>query len=392
MRKLVIGDIHYKGNDDDKLFNSLIKNIYNDLQFSSVVLLGDVIDNPNKLNVNLFNQLFDLFRFFHNNNVNLTILTGNHDLIQGVNFLDMINISNNIRIVSEPYVEFIDGYLDVYIPYHNDLPNEKDVIEKLKETFISNYLKNKEHINLINIYTHNQYKENSTGFSKSLNEYYEFIFNIKDVNINVISGHIHKHILKKINNNVKLYNIGCAIARSFNDYIDDNVLYLFINQQNIDEIKINSSDNKYNIKLPIYKTFNIYDDFNRIFNILDDNSLILADNIYININIDDGLLKTVSIDNKQKFFDKVAYINKIYKNKIKYSIKQLSTVDDNYIMSDNFEDILNIDIDKYRSIEVNNINNIIFDIIDLAIKNEKFNIKKEDIINFINEYSEILTE
>lgn len=399
---LVVGDIHYKGDEVDKTFNNLIYNLYEDYMFDNLILLGDVIDNPTKININTISEMYSLFKFINKNNISVEMITGNHDLINGVNFFDLIYISEKANIISQPYAKITDNILHLFIPYHNNLPNEVEYLDKLKEQFLTNYINNVDKINTINVYTHNQYKENSTMFDKSIFEYYDFIFKTNGVSkkkINIISGHIHKHILKEITTNIKLYNIGCSISRSFNDFIED-VKYLLIDTTtgDIEVLSINPHTNKYNIKLPVYKTFNIKDNFDTIFSdILRNNDLITKDNIYININIDNKLFSTIDIEKKQEFFDNIAYINRIHRNKIKYTIKDLNTQDTDNDFVDmtslyNFEKAFE-KIDEIRTTSNNTspTSNIIFDIIKLAIKTDNLNIKEDDIIDFINRYADFFS-
>lgn len=183
---LVIGDPHFKGNISElKEYSEKVITEAKKLKLDAIVVLGDILDNHEHVNINIFNVaekfIGDLSALAHT-----FLIIGNHDYVNNRQFLTDKHIFNpfkqwkNVTVVDEPIITTIKKKDFVFCPY---VENGR-FLEALNKTI--EYGKSWElcecvfsHVEIKGCVTENGYK---SGQGNIWEEGYPFL----------ISGHIHK--------------------------------------------------------------------------------------------------------------------------------------------------------------------------------------------------------
>lgn len=318
MRKLIIGDLHFGVKSNSlawlqsqlSLFDKQIIGVIKDEEIDEVAILGDLMDIRFAVNQqvgievkNLIRRLLTAFP-----DKKFVMLAGNHDyytpleefayyncyeLMFGEEFLQC---HPNLTIVSrEPYLED-DGSL--YLPWY--WTENTDHFDEI----LYNYdFRN----DVTAVYCHADLACWPGARIGSLR------------GCPVYSGHIHNIVEDPISN---LYNVGAALALTFNDYNQDRYVYIIENQKIVKRVK-----NEVTFK------------FKRLFNeeiFTQDDSYF--QNAYIQLCISSANL------NKAKYIDQIKHIKSKYIDNVNIKVH---VIDDDNDLGDIVIESLDTDIRSY---------------------------------------------
>ena len=317
MRSLVIGDIHFgiKSNSLSWLESQLDffhNQIYNEIETQNIeriIFLGDLHDIRYSINQqigieirNLFREMLDKFSDKH-----FVLLAGNHDYYSPLEEFTYYN-----------FYELVFG--DEFVKCHPNITivNNTPYLDSDGSLFLPWY-----------------WTENTDHFDEILYNY-DFSREIKAVYCHadlstwpgarigslkgtpVYSGHIHNIIFDELSN---LYNLGAAVALTFNDVNQNRYLYIIENHKIVDKIE--------NINTPQFKR--IYNE--EIFDTKDE----FFNNSYVQL-----CISNINI-NKAKYVEQIKYLkNKYYNSQIRIHI-----IDDDTDIKTLSVDGFNTNISKY---------------------------------------------
>ena len=286
MRALVVGDLHFgiKSNSLSWLESQLnfFKNqIFVEIENKNVdriIFLGDVSDIRYSVNQQIGIELKKLFREMLDkfNDKEFIIVAGNHDYYSPLEEFaeytayelmfgeEFYKCHPNLRVVqNEPYM---DDYGNLFLPwYWTENPTHFDEI-------LYNYDFSRE---VKAVYCHADLMTWPGARIGSLK------------GCPVYSGHIHNINIDKLSN---LYNLGAAIALTFNDVNEDRYLYIIEDYEIKDRIK--------NVTTPRF--IRIYDE--AIFTASDDTFI----NSYVQLCISSSNI------NKAKYVEQIKYLKTTY--------------------------------------------------------------------------------
>ena len=286
MRALVVGDLHFgiKSNSLSwlesqlKFFKDQIFVTIEEKNIDRVLFLGDISDIRYSVNQQIGIELKKLFREMLNkfNDKEFIIVAGNHDYYSPLEEFaeytayelmfgeEFYKCHPNLRIIqNEPYMDD-DGNL--FLPwYWTENPTHFDEI-------LYNYDFSRE---VKAIYCHADLMTWPGARIGSLK------------GCPVYSGHIHNINIDKLSN---LYNLGAAVALTFNDVNEDRYLYIIEDHKIVDRIK--------NVTTPRF--IRIYDE--AIFTASDDT----FSNSYVQL-----CISSTNV-NKAKYVEQIKYLKTTY--------------------------------------------------------------------------------
>jgi DNA repair exonuclease SbcCD nuclease subunit len=224
---LIVGDIHFKDKKEHEAeeFTKKVVEIAKKFKPTFIVLLGDILDTHETIKTLIHNIAEKLISEL-SNIAPLYVLIGNHDLINGQQFLTQNHIFGpfkrwkNVYIVDTPIIHNYDEKTFVFCPY---VPNGR-FVEALNTLILSE--ENWEFADCI--FAHQEFKgcnmsESDTSVTGEKTGNISKKGDVWDENYPlVISGHIHK--TQKVGNNV-LYP-GSSRQQNFGEDEDKRIWFV----------------------------------------------------------------------------------------------------------------------------------------------------------------------
>lgn len=351
---LILGDLHIGCRNNNSYFMEYQRTFFTNLQnyiiknnISTIIQLGDILDNRTNISFLTSKFLFDFLQWFDDNKKKLYIITGNHDTYYR-NTLDTSGINqfksmfNYVDVISKETV-ITDNNTDfILIPWICD-ENKQEI-----ENFLENYSSpNKKivcgHFELENFpISKNRMSDKGQIETKKLEKF--------DI---VYSGHFHSPSESK-----NIIYVGTPYQITWNDYGDKKRMIIYDTENNLAREIFNS--NKIFDKIIYEKSLlntNLEKYKNKILKI------IISDDINFDQNTYELFLQKLEIEAKP------------------HSIKTIDIRENNL----NIEETQNIELEDPMEIILSTIKNLnITDDSKEFIKNELFNIHKT--ASEMNEY------
>lgn len=231
MKLLLIGDLHFKYNDDsniqdlEQLSQKLIQIAESILNLNKIIILGDTLDSHEKINIS---QLTRAIKLLENlcNIAPIVILIGNHDRLNADEFLTdqspfySLKRWKNTIVADTVILEEIDNFKFIYMPY---VPKGR-FIEAIETRYPEEIWKSSDLI-----FAHQDY----SGAIDN-NNYKVEGGDIWSINYpKVYSGHIHKY--QKLESGITY--VGTPYQTRFGECVNKHVLLLEISKDKNLEIK-----------------------------------------------------------------------------------------------------------------------------------------------------------
>lgn len=125
-------DTNFMNSQMDFYKNQLVPEL-NKKSITDIIILGDVFDSRNTLNVNVINEVIDLFKNYLNK-FNIKIIVGNHDSYLStdinVNSLKILELLDNITVYHEPTEINLNGKSSLMLPWITDYTTVENTITK----------------------------------------------------------------------------------------------------------------------------------------------------------------------------------------------------------------------------------------------------------------------
>lgn len=212
MKAILLGDIHFdvaNGNQNVlenqlNFFKLQLFPYMKENNINTIIQLGDLMDNRNKVSVNVMYYLRnDFFNYMKDNNITLYTIIGNHDIYhkdtRKINSLLLFDdIYDNFNVVNDIQTIEIDGKKLLFVPWV--LPDEQHNFE--------NYLD-------VN-YIFGHFETNGVEMVKGINCNSTHAFDLDSFKgIKTFSGHFHLRRYYESNN---IFYIGTPNQINWNDY------------------------------------------------------------------------------------------------------------------------------------------------------------------------------
>lgn len=346
----LISDIHFGVHEMDldrwlnlqmeyfeNFFIPILKQKYNN--GDKVFILGDLFHNRTYLNIKVTSKVLELFEKLENMNIDIHILTGNHDLWAEhdyrYNSLNILKRFDNVTLYTEPTTLSLDDKKVLMLPWITSLEKEHESLRKYAGKV--DYL-----------FTHSDLRGAKTNMKVELKHgptIAEFVGYPK-----VYAGHIHLH--QKIDHFTFL---GSPYHLDRNDKG---------NQKGLTVLDIQTGEEEFipNTLSPEYKTITISEesDVTHLDRLIKTDSVVEEKDNFIDIEIKNSL-----IINKPEIRKKLEQLSK----KKRITIKQI----DDITIEDTVEDINLDDIGIEISVE---------DMIRQYVKNQQYDTKLKNKIEF----------
>lgn len=311
-------------------------------------ILGDIFDNRSHLNLKVITYALDIFDWLEENNIQIDIILGNHDLYNNssveYNSLKILKRHKNITIHSEPTLLNIGSKKALMIPYINDVEEQKSVLKKFQGK--SDYLFC--HSDLAG--AKNNINSTPLTHGPSVADFVAYP--------SVYASHIHLH--QKMQN---FTFIGCPYHLDRNDKGDTKGVYI---------IDIESGREKFipNDRSPEYKTIEIVtaDDIEKL------DKIVSVERVLADKPMDDWYDITI---NNSLIMEKPELVKKLMDFSRKKSLSTIKQIDD-FEIKDTVEDVSLSEIGVSLSIP---------DMVRDYVKKQDFkdDIIKEKIMNILEE-------
>ena len=211
MKVALITDTHFGARGDNLHFNEYFFDFWENQFFpyleknniDTVIHLGDVMDRRKFVSYKIAKDFRERFiKRFHDMNINLYMITGNHDCYykntNEVNALQNLEINKGAKVYTQTTEVEFDNLPILFIPWICD-DNETDSVEKIKNSTSSIAMG---HLEVKGFEMHNGHF-NEHGQEKAMFKRFE----------KVLSGHFHKK-----SDDGQIYYLGTQYEMTWSDY------------------------------------------------------------------------------------------------------------------------------------------------------------------------------